>query len=85
MPPTKSSPSKSTAEPKKKQRKFNQLGLTPRKEEYETSDEDDADEESKLATAALQSGGNGYAQLISTWLGRAVDSLLGYTSSTEAS
>ncbi|KUL85610.1 hypothetical protein ZTR_08912 [Talaromyces verruculosus] len=38
---------------KKKKRKFNQLGLTPKTEEHESSDEeDDADEESRLASAA---------------------------------
>lgn len=37
---------------KKKKRKFNQLGLTPKTEEHESSDEeDDADEESRLASA----------------------------------
>ncbi len=34
---------------KKKRRKFNALGLTPRAEEHEDSDEDDADEETKLS------------------------------------
>ncbi|KAJ5180430.1 hypothetical protein N7492_003640 [Penicillium capsulatum] len=40
----------------KKKRKFNQLGLTPKTEEHESSDEEDIDEESKLAssTAPLQ-------------------------------
>lgn len=38
---------------KKKKRKFNQLGLTPKTEEHESSDEeDDVDEESRLASAA---------------------------------
>lgn len=38
---------------KKKKRKFNQLGLTPKTEEHESSDEeDDADEEGRLASAA---------------------------------
>lgn len=40
----------------KKKRKFNQLGLTPQTEEHESSDEEEVDEESKLAssTAPLQ-------------------------------
>ncbi|WEW58477.1 hypothetical protein PRK78_003945 [Emydomyces testavorans] len=39
-----------TRRPKKKRRKYNQLGLTPKTEEHESSEEeDDADEESKLA------------------------------------
>lgn len=43
--------------PKKKKRKTNQLGLTPKTEEHESSaEEDDADEESRLAGA--QSGGS---------------------------
>lgn len=38
---------------KKKKRKFNQLGLTPKTDEHESSDEeDDADEENRLASAA---------------------------------
>ncbi|KMU75088.1 hypothetical protein CISG_04375 [Coccidioides immitis RMSCC 3703] len=40
-----------TRKPKKKRRKYNQLGLTPKAEEHESSeDEDDVDEETKLAT-----------------------------------
>lgn len=38
---------------KKKRRRYNALGLTPRKEEYEES-EDDADEESRLAQDGQQ-------------------------------
>lgn len=36
----------------KKKRKFNQLGLTPKAEEHESSDEEDVDEEAKLASSA---------------------------------
>ena len=38
----------------KKKREHNQLGLTPRREEHESSEEEDVDEESKLAAAQLQ-------------------------------
>ena len=37
--------------PKKKARKHNQLGLTPKTEEHESSSEEDVDEESQLAAA----------------------------------
>ncbi|KAF7594258.1 hypothetical protein BBP40_009810 [Aspergillus hancockii] len=43
-------PADATRKPKKKKRKHNQLGLTPKTEEHESSgEEDDADEESRLA------------------------------------
>ncbi|EED16054.1 CCCH zinc finger protein [Talaromyces stipitatus ATCC 10500] len=44
---------------KKKKRKFNQLGLTPKTEEHESSgeEEDDADEETRLAAAASNLAG----------------------------
>ncbi|MCJ1249210.1 hypothetical protein MMC30_006433 [Trapelia coarctata] len=41
--------------PKKKKRKHNQLGLTPKSEEHESSEEEDIDEESKLAAMQLSS------------------------------
>jgi Nuclear fragile X mental retardation-interacting protein 1 (NUFIP1)/Zinc finger C-x8-C-x5-C-x3-H type (and similar) len=42
---------------KKKKRKFNQLGLTPKTEEHESSaEEDDVDEESRLASADNAAG-----------------------------
>ena len=44
---------------KKKKRKHNQLGLTPKTEDHESSEEEDIDEESKLA--AMQSSGTGSA------------------------
>ncbi|KAJ5612637.1 hypothetical protein N7510_005831 [Penicillium lagena] len=37
--------------PKKRKRKHNQLGLTPKTDEHESSEEDDVDEESKLAAS----------------------------------
>jgi hypothetical protein len=40
-------------QPKKRKRRFNQLGLTPKTEEHESSEEeDDADEESRLAPSS---------------------------------
>jgi hypothetical protein len=59
--PTPPTQNKGAVEPKKKkERTFNQLGLTPRKEEHESSeDEDDEDEESRLAAASLKIGQNG--------------------------
>ena len=39
--------------PKKKKRKHNQLGLTPKTEDHESSEEEDIDEESKLASMQL--------------------------------
>ncbi|CAD6594404.1 MAG: hypothetical protein ASARMPRED_009365 [Alectoria sarmentosa] len=46
-----------TRKPKKKKRKYNQLGLTPKAEEHESSEaeEDDADEEARLAAVAADS------------------------------
>lgn len=49
----------SARKPRRKQRRHNQLGLTPRAEEHESSDEeDDADEETRLG-AVVASSGNG--------------------------
>jgi hypothetical protein len=45
-------PAVDAANPRKKKRKHNQLGLTPKTEDHESSEEDDVDEESKLAPAA---------------------------------
>lgn len=47
-----------TRKPKKKKRKYNQLGLTPKAEEHESSEEeeDDADEEARLAAVAANTG-----------------------------
>jgi hypothetical protein len=43
---------------KKKKRKFNQLGLTPKTEEHESSaEEDDVDEEARFAAEAANPGG----------------------------
>ena len=46
----------STRKPRKKKRKLNQLGLTPKAEEHESSEEDDTDEEAKLAGVASNAG-----------------------------
>lgn len=60
-------PSDVTWKPKKK-RKHNQLGLTPKTEDHESSEEeDDVDEESKLASG---SGGTANAPLRFTYRGR---------------
>lgn len=45
-----------TRKPRKKKRKVNQLGLTPKAEEHESSEEDDIDEEAKLASVASNAG-----------------------------
>lgn len=45
-------PTPSASRPKKKKRKHNQLGLTPRTEDHESSEEEDVDEEAKYAGAA---------------------------------
>ena len=45
-----------TRKPRKKKRKLNQLGLTPKAEEHESSEEDDTDEEAKLAGMASNAG-----------------------------
>ena len=45
-----------TRKPRKKKRKLNQLGLTPKAEEHESSEEDDTDEEAKLAGVASSAG-----------------------------
>ncbi|GIJ90753.1 hypothetical protein Asppvi_009715 [Aspergillus pseudoviridinutans] len=51
--PVKPPPAVDTAlNSRKKKRKHNQLGLTPKTEDHESSEEDDVDEESKLAPAA---------------------------------
>ena len=41
-----------TRKPRKKKRRSNQLGLTPKTEEHESSEEDDTDEEAKYAGVA---------------------------------
>ncbi|KAH1493249.1 hypothetical protein LV164_007459 [Aspergillus fumigatus] len=50
--PVKPPPAVDAANPRKKKRKHNQLGLTPKTEDHESSEEDDVDEESRLAPAA---------------------------------
>ena len=45
-----------TRKSRKKRRKLNQLGLTPKAEEHESSGEDDTDEEAKLAGVASNAG-----------------------------
>lgn len=50
--PVKPPPAVDAANPRKKNRKHNQLGLTPKTEDHESSEEDDVDEESRLAPAA---------------------------------
>ena len=45
-----------TKRPRKKKRKLNQLGLTPKAEELESSEENDTDEEAKLAGMASNAG-----------------------------
>lgn len=50
--PSKPPPINSSSKPKKKKRKHNQLGLTPRTEEHESSSDEDVDEEAKFANAA---------------------------------
>lgn len=49
-------PDNMTRAPKKKKRQHNQLGLTPKAEEHESSEEDDVDEEAKLAAAVAGAG-----------------------------
>lgn len=60
LPISTSTISQSAKKPKKKKRNHNQLGLTPKMEEHESSDdEDDVDEEAKLSSAVGASGQSG--------------------------